>query len=143
MPRCPSCAKFVGLETSAEMNGEVEVEENGDVKAEVRLVRMCADCGSEELKEATLSLESTFQTDEDCTHEDGHAWELEEDPGDPEPTENVQTTDRRGKPIKNPRYMKTLIGATLTVSGKCQHCAATTEISLADEIPASAFDELT
>jgi hypothetical protein len=63
--RCPDCNKFVGLEMQdPEVNSlDVEVDitdkaagvATATVTCEVRIVRACADCGTE-LKEATLDM---------------------------------------------------------------------------------------
>ncbi len=58
-----------------------------------------------------------------------------------EPTTDVQTTDRRGKRITNPRYMKTLYGVEATVTVTCGQCGGTGEATLSASEAASAFDE--
>lgn len=141
MPRCPSCCTFVSLETEAQAQ-DVTVQDDGSVTAEIRLVRMCGSCGSEELKETSLTLEGQLETEAECS-EDEHLWALDDDGGEPEVTERSQTHDRNGKPIKNSRYRRSYIGASLTVEGKCSHCGTTASVTLEDETTAGSFDELT
>jgi len=58
MARCPDCNKFVSYD-----DGDVDVQsedvESGEVRVEVRIVKTCAECGTE-LKEANFDLESDF-----------------------------------------------------------------------------------
>lgn len=140
MPRCPDCSKFVSLETTAEMNGEVSVAEDGQITADIRLIRNCADC-STELKDTNLDLEGKVETEEPCKDGTEHSWELDEE-GEPEPYDRAQTTDKNGKPIKSSRYIKTFIGVELTVGVKCTVCGTEVEVTLKDEVPAGSFDEL-
>lgn len=68
------------------------------------------------------------------------APELEIEVNNVESYDNVQTKDRHGKPIKNPRYMRTLYGVrgdlTVTLGD-----ATLLEESFDESAPASAFDE--
>lgn len=147
---CPSCNKFASLETEAQLDTDVEVVEGSNereltVHASVRLVRNSS-CCSVEMKECTLDIEEHVDVPE-CSHLDGHAWIIEDSYPEVEVTERVETTMRRGKqkgkPIKNPRYWSTYIGASLTVECTCTHCDRTVEVTLADETSAGSFDELT
>ena len=68
MARCPDCNKFVSYD-----DGDVDVQsedvESGEVRVEVRIVKTCAECGTE-LKEATLELHGPFEHDcESPTHD--------------------------------------------------------------------------
>jgi hypothetical protein len=54
--RCPDCNKFVSLEMSEpEINEDLDSNDEGEITGSVRIVRTCAECGTE-LKEATLEL---------------------------------------------------------------------------------------
>lgn len=51
------------------------------------------------------------------------------------------TTDRRGKPIKNPRYMTQMYGVAVNGDVKCSRCGITASFSGEDEMAASSYDE--
>ena len=57
MARCSSCNKFVSFDESEPEVNNLEVDEDGHVTAEVRIVNACAECG-EELTEANLEAEA-------------------------------------------------------------------------------------
>jgi hypothetical protein len=46
--RCPDCHKFVSLDTDTdpELNG-IEIDDDGLISAEVRIVNTCAECGTD------------------------------------------------------------------------------------------------
>lgn len=151
--RCPSCSKFVPYDT------EVEPEEQdtahsveGDTvvaSATYRRVLTCAEC-SEELKDNEFEFEGVtveLALDDDpeakhkvafaeCDHEDVEVT------FNAEPTTGSQTTDRKGRAITNPRYMKTLYGVDLTVEATCPTCGAHGSATERAEDQASAFNEL-
>jgi hypothetical protein len=83
--RCPECSKFVAYDdgTDPEVDS-VEVDEDGNVSGNVRIVLTCAEC-STELKEATFDIEGSISETFKLAHtgdEDGN-HELEvEDNGD-------------------------------------------------------------
>jgi hypothetical protein len=56
--RCINCEKFVSLEPSEdpEWNSDPEIDEDGAVTGELRVVLNCAECG-EEMKETTIELD--------------------------------------------------------------------------------------
>jgi hypothetical protein len=55
--RCPDCNKFVSFDEQEPEINSIEVDDSGNVSAEVRIVNACGDCGAE-LKEANFSPES-------------------------------------------------------------------------------------
>ncbi len=56
MARCPDCNKFVSLEEVEPEVNTLEVDEEGIIEADVRIVNACADCGTE-LKEYTFDFD--------------------------------------------------------------------------------------
>lgn len=131
--RCPDCTKFVSMETGDPEVNNVEVDDSGHVTAEVRIVRNCADCGTE-LKSADFTLEGDVDAEFADAHSgEGHTLEAEE--GDSEATER---SEGRG------RGLRSFYGVELQVNVKCG-CKAEeadeTSITLADEMQASAMDE--
>ena len=122
MPRCPDCNRFVALNTEVDPEVELQAElteeegengEKGDITVNltgtVRIVNECADCGTE-LTEFTFDVDAS----ETVSRPEG----LNEVPDEGElsgeeditRTEDYVTTDRKGKPITNPRYQKKLYG---------------------------------
>lgn len=125
--RCESCAKFVSLETQdpevdrLEMNGE-------DLVAEVRIVRCCADCGSE-MKEAALVAEAPCPL-EDCDCGDDQDLELDGE-------DTVELVEEGGG-----RYKKSYYGFQMTASVKCLKCGASASVQLSEKAAASEFEEI-
>lgn len=148
--RCPDCNKFVPYDTEAEpeVNSEEVQHEikdgvgSAEVQIEVRRVLPCEECGTE-LKDSTFNVEHSIE--DACACVDLDSGEPEEYTLDIEvsPTVNVKNTDRHGKPIKNPRYMKTMYGVEIHATVTCQGCNKTWEFNHDDELEASSFDELT
>ena len=142
--RCPQCNRFVPYDA------EVDPEEqnapsatDSTFTASYRRVLNCEWCG-EELKEATIEFDYDFSGDEPTVkgkeskgHE--HEWEIS---CDVDPSTSSQTTDRRGRKITNPRYMKTLYGVCLDVELTCE-CGQKMEFDLEESCSASSMDELT
>jgi len=65
--RCPDCQKFVSMDTAGadecvDVSIEIDSLENSTVSVacEVRVTRVCADCGTE-LKELTFDIEETLE----------------------------------------------------------------------------------
>ncbi len=147
--RCPDCSKFVSYEDpptveveSIEISGvEVsETEVTATVTAIGRIVLLCAECSSE-LKDSEFEIEETVG--HDCTHAaDVTDDSLEAEEAGSDGTSRLETLDRRGKPIKNYRYMKTYYGAEITATVTCAACGWEDEITLCAEEQASAFNEL-
>lgn len=135
--RCPDCSKFASMEMQDPEVNDLTVEHVGpaanpkdgemfNVRAEVRIVRACADCGTE-LKEATLEMadEIAVKLPKGLTAED---VEVEED--------SVEQIEEGGG-----RYAKSYFGATvhykLIGAGKTLE-----EGELTDKIAASGMDEM-
>jgi len=103
----------------------------------------CADCGTT-LKSAEIS----FQHDIDHTcakppvPEGEEQFELEDDL-EPTGTDRFQTTDRHGKPIRNPRYQRHYYGFEGDVKVKCNGCEEVIDVHLEGEEQASGFEEQT
>lgn len=76
MARCPDCNKFVSYD-----DGDVDVQsedvESGEVRVEVRIVKTCAECGTE-LREATLDLSHAFEHDCESPTHDGEPVEADD-----------------------------------------------------------------
>jgi len=168
MPRCTSSNKFASMdEAEAEVDDESISE--GLYHADVRVTRLCGEC-SEEMMELTFEAETDIVCDM-CSPEcgghygedrdlpdgmlpsdklpEGHADyqlsapDFEVDSSDAEVDDYTQTTDRRGKPIKNYRYAKHLFKVTVTGTATCQCCDAEIEFTAeSGEEPASAFESL-
>lgn len=143
--RCPDCNKFVSQELQDPEVNNIEINEDGNVTAEVRICAACADCGTE-LKEATLDLEKDFG-DELKEHLGGspsHELSIEED--GVSSIDDYKRTDRHGKPIKNSRYMTHLYGATVSFKVTCSCQAEGAEPifcgDVEDTIEAGGMDEL-
>jgi len=57
--RCPQCEKFVSFDVEynePEWSNELEIDVNGDITGELRVILSCADCG-EEMKDYILCVE--------------------------------------------------------------------------------------
>jgi len=143
--RCPQCNKFVGNDAEVEPEEQdAPTAEGGTFTASYRRVLNCEECG-EELKEATIEFDYDFSGDEPevkgKSSEEGHEHEWGVS-CDVQPTTGSQTTDRRGRKITNPRYMKTLYGVCLDVTLTCE-CGQTMKFDLEESCSASSMDELT
>lgn len=142
--RCPDCNKFVSQELQEPEVQNIDIDESGNVTAEVRIVLACAGCGTE-LKDANLSMEQDFSKElEKHINVDGcreHSLSIEEDGC--EGVEDVNKIDRKGKPIKNPRYMATLYGARVDFSIHCE-CEDAKVFSgfMEEKVRSSEMDEL-
>jgi len=144
--RCNSCSKFVSYDDpQCDSPGDVEID--GDtLRVTHEIALNCADCG-ETLK--TASIEAETSMGHTCPVDavpaldwkDGDDQFEIDDEGDPEGTSRQQTIDRRGKPIKNPRYMRTFYGFTQDITVKCLRCGETFNVILEADEQASAFEE--
>lgn len=131
--RCNNCNKFVGLDLGdAEIQTGPDIDESGNITCEARIVRNCADCGTE-LKEANFSLEG--QIDVDGHEGDGHELEAEES--------SSEATERSdGKSNTPSRYRRAFFGVSVDVAVKCSCGAELGHVVLTDEVQASGMDEL-
>lgn len=127
--RCPDCNKFVGLEFQDPEVNSIEIDAEGAITCECRIVRCCADC-SQELKEATLDMQDELPPDDVTAHTgEGHEFSIEE--------EGVDQVEEGGG-----RYAKSYFGATVNYKvtctcGKYEHTG-----ELTDKVPASGMDEM-
>lgn len=135
--RCESCQKFASLETGDPEVNTLEVSDlgNGNVQVnyEIRIVRNCADCGTE-MKETTLDGQEEVELG-DVPKGATAEYEIEE--------VSCESTESGGG-----RYQKNMIGFHLdykiTATWKQGKKEGKREIngSLEDSAPASAFDEM-
>lgn len=138
--RCPDCNKFVGLEFEAPeepdsfdfdvgLSDDEKRAESVSVSAEVRLVRTCADCGTE-LKEANLEMSAE---DEWIDHALGPKCEVYAE------MDEVQAIEEGGG-----RYKKSYYGLSIDFSIKCacdrEKVLATG--SMSEKVAASEMEEL-
>lgn len=141
--RCPDCSKFVSLEIQEPEVSSLEIAEDGNINADVRVYLTCADCGTE-MKEYTFNIDEI--PDEVFSHieehnEAGEEYSLEIEENGVDMVDEMQTHDRHGNPIKNYRYQKHYYGFELTALVTCS-CGEEIEVSFTDKEQASAFDEL-
>jgi hypothetical protein len=115
--RCQQCSKFVSQEVGEVEASDPDLSEDGAVTCEVRVPVVCAEC-SDELKEGNLTLEGEFPEAIIKKHT-GEKHELSVEVESSEAIDDYETKDRRGKPIKNPRYQTHLYGATVELSLHC------------------------
>jgi len=139
--RCPDCNKFASLDTQEPEVEGLEIEDNADghatVMATVRMVRACADCGTE-LKETSFDVEAEvtgipeahagLNRPEDG--DDGHELEVED--------VSIEATATGGG-----RYAKNMIGFALEFKVTCPKCEGF-EVTgqVEDSLQASAWDEM-
>lgn len=131
MPRCNDCNKFVGLETQDPEDCGLEISD-GEITGSIRVVRNCADCGSE-LKEANFEVSQAIPDGILADH-DGEGHELTAD-------FDLESTESGGG-----RYAKNMIGfgGTAVIRCACQDAKEPElcKLDFSDAIPASEFDEL-
>lgn len=122
--RCPDCGKFTSMET---LDPEIQSVscEPGEAGFSVRIVRACADCGTE-MKETELELEFSFDYDEAHEH---HEMEVL--------NEQAELIEESGS-----RYEKSYYGARVSgdVICDCGEKVATIEVS--DKVAASDMEDL-
>lgn len=153
--RCPDCNKFVAYdEATVEFESAVVTEQCLEVTA--RVVLPCAECGGE-LKDATIDCTVDFdheckkdgKPDEDYDPESGKQFEIEDEQFEIEdeypeatPTDRMEDKDRRGKQIKNYRYMKRFYGFEAQFELRCRKCGEKFTVDVSGEEQASGFNEL-
>ena len=138
--RCPDCNKFVSFDEADPEVNTLEINEDGVVTAEVRIVNNCAECGTE-LKEATLEMEHDHSAECEEHKGDGHELSVEES--------SSERDSRSGyfkKGVFTPaygRYAKTLYSATVSYVITCS-CSDEWKVEgdVSDEIQASHMDEM-
>lgn len=139
MPHCKSCNKFVAQEENDPEVNNLEVDNEGAVNAEVRIVNTCAEC-EEELTESIFNVDDQISMPEDVSL--GHEHDLEVEEISCERTRPDHTPPRKdGKPT-NPRSKKTYYGFELIVKVTCNGCNLEEDLTLADDVQASSMEAL-
>jgi hypothetical protein len=138
--RCQSCNKFVSQEPG-DPDTSIEIIGGDTVRIECRLPINCSEC-CDELKEGNFEMEVDIPTEIVEAHcGEGHELDAEEE--STEAIDEMETTDRKGKPIKSFRYMKHLYGVDCSFNVTCSCQEEPVFSSSADEkMPSSSFDEL-
>ncbi len=135
--RCPDCNKFVGLDTEAEPEVDLDVDlETGEVTGSVRIMNACQDCGTE-------LTEATFDVDEEFPEAEEHLKKYADpDAGDEKhelEMEDALSRDERSQ--GKGRGTRTFYGALGTITVKCS-CNKSWSKDWSDEVQASHMDEL-
>jgi len=140
---CPDCAKFVSLDLGEPEVDSLEIDNDGNITGDVRLVLNCANC-STELKEANLSFDEI--PDNLSKHLDAHQEKeesvtLEIDEGESRMDDYFSPgVDKKGKRIPmrfRKHYYTAEIGAVVTCS-----CGEKIDVEISVEEQASGFDDL-
>lgn len=149
--RCPDCNKFVSLEMQDPEAPDAQVDDEGIVTGTVRIVRTCAECGTE-LKEATLEFEIDLSAaltehrdaegEDACPMKDDPTARVELQSCDANTYEDVERVDRHGKKITNPRYQKSLFGAEIEATIACSCGNGEFTGSETASVAASQMDEM-
>ena len=144
--RCPDCGIFVSYGGDYEPEIESEEIDEAELRGEVRVVLDCADCGGE-LKELVMEYEVEIEHDCPAAATDAENEEADEDQYEIQATstqftDRQQTTDRHGKPIRNPRYQRTYYGAEITTTIQCTRCEEEFDVETEVEDMASSFEEI-
>lgn len=131
--RCPDCSKFVGLEMAEPEVNDLEVSEDGTVTMNVRIVRNCAECGTE-LKSADLELECQVDVGEHGSDDEGkhkgHELTVEET--------SVEMIEEGGG-----RYKKSYYGAEVSFRVTCACDESwSVEGEVSDKVAASEMEEM-
>ena len=140
MPRCNSCSKFVSLEELDPEVQSLDVDNDGTVTAEIRIVNACAECG-EELTEAIFDLEETVDVPEPEEADHEHELEIEEGESAERTRPDHTRPDKSGVSVPA-RYRKTWYGFAVTAKVTCTGCPFEEDLILADDIQASAMEPL-
>lgn len=144
MARCPSCNKFASYDEADPEVNNIEIDKDGNITAEVRIVNTSTCCG-DELTETTFNFEETVDIGE---HEDeGHDLEIEEAGAERTSKSGYYSKRKKDRGTFIPaygRYAKTFYGVELSYKVTCS-CGDgwESEGQFSDEIQASWMDELT
>lgn len=165
--RCPDCSKMVSLDFGdpeiEDFSCSVELDDEGNLVAELsasaRIVRSCADCGTE-LKEATLDLsyegvalghdllvgalggvahvEAVPEGERGGNTPKPWRWAKGHSPRQPgsEPDSVDQVEEGGG------RYKKSYFGACVSVEVECECGEVLCTVEATDKVAASAMDEM-
>lgn len=127
--RCPDCNHFVSFDP-AEPEMDVDFAD-GALTGTVRIVLNCAECG-QELKDATLDVEHEITLPEHvCEGTEEVEWTIIQ-----LSVENTDRTEGKG------RGTKTFYGYEISGELVCGCGKSKVEVSVSDDIQASAMDEL-
>jgi hypothetical protein len=140
--RCPDCNKFVPFDTETDPETDVSVDDDGAVSGTVRIVNTCEECG-QELKDTTFDVDVDLSA-EFAEHKKEHPKEKHNLTLDFEPsrTDRMENKDRRGKTIKNSRYMKHMYGAEGEIILTCSCDKWEHRETWSDEVAGSGMEEL-
>jgi hypothetical protein len=136
--RCSSTNQFASFEDEAEVEDYgFDLDPEGDFSGSVRITRLCAECYSE-AAEGELELSASFECPDKGDADEGHELTLVD--VELSPTDEYQTHDRHGKPIKNYRYSRHYIGAEAEVRIECE-CSKEFAETVKDHLSASDFED--
>ena len=142
MPKCPNCPQFTSKDTDVDPELDAQVDDDGLVRVNARIANACSECG-EELEETSFDLEidlsGEIQEHRDSKHK-GKSTTLEVD-ADGSRTDELQTKDRKGRPIKRSRYMRRLYGIDVEATVTCE-CGETFTGRDSEHTTASGMDSL-
>jgi hypothetical protein len=116
----------------------LDIDDEGKILAEVRIVNACAECGDE-------LTEYVFDVKEQVTLPDevpDHEHDLGIDEGECERTEPDHTPPRRNRKLALARYRKTYYGFSLRYIIRCRACDFEHEGVLVDDVQASRMEVL-
>jgi hypothetical protein len=137
--RCPGCNKFASLNSEEPEVNSIDIDTNGSITCEVRIVRTSECCG-DEMKSASFDCGESIP-DEIVKKHSGKIEGTEDDEHELEVIEgDVEATEEGGG-----RYAKSFYGFNLTFTVRCS-CQKDTdpdlyEGSFDDKIAASHMDE--
>ncbi len=142
--RCPDCNKFVAYEEGEPEVNVLDLDDQGNINAEVCITLNCAECGTT-LKESSFTLEETHITALEEHVKDNHPELIKDEKNIDlsifEIQENgVEFTSRtEGKG----RGLKTYYGFSLDYAINCTECSEEVlNNCISDDIQASHMDEL-
>lgn len=143
--RCPSCNKFPAKDTSQDPEGDLQVDDDGVVTADVT-IRNSSECCGDDLEETTFNVEIDLSSDvEDHVkdkHKNGKIPSLSVH-GDIVRTDEMATKDRRGRIITKSRYQRRLYGIAVSATVHCDDCNEDIASGdFTDSCPASGMESL-
>lgn len=142
MPKCPNCPQFTSKDTDVDPEIDARVDDDGAVNVSVRLVNSCSECG-DELEESNLEIEIDLSAEIRAHRDEEHKSKVTElsVEADGSRTDETQTKDRHGKPIKSSRYMRRYYGVEVTATVTCE-CGSEFVAGGSDKVAASGMESL-
>ena len=138
--RCPDCNKFVGFEEGDVEVQLLEIDEDGGVRAEVRIANNCSEC-SQELTEAMFELEADHSLE--CEKHKGEEHELAVEENGAERTSRSGHQDKKkGWVSHGGRYSKTFYGVEVSYKISCSCGKLEADGSFGDDVQASSMEPL-